>query len=136
MKHNHLARTIIILLTLLSMLIFSTPANATVTQSKRGIDLSDSVNSWGVAGGIEDQSWAYLVSSTYHYVYAVQEGRYFTSGTIKPNEMAQTMSDIGTWNMDNDDALGGPVDNGTCYPSWFIHERCGRPLYKFYPTVG
>ena len=76
------------------------------------------------------------IATLYHYVYAVQDGAYVTSGTIAPGKHASTISGFGSSSMTNDDALGGPLKNGACFPSWFTKQRCGKPLYRNYPAAG
>ena len=129
-------RSAVSLVVAVCLMMFAVTANAAVTESKRGIPLTDSKVS-GQAGGTETRSWADLYSaSLYHYVYAVQDGVYVTSGSVAPGRNASTISGFGSWDISNDDALGGPVKNGSCYPSWYINKRCGKPYYRNYPLAG
>lgn len=138
MVRKNIMCSLIVVAVMLGSMGICTAAQASVTETKRGISLTDSKVS-GYAGGIETRSWAELYSPSWStYVYAVQDGVYSGSGAVSPGSVATTISVWGSWDMSNDDALGGPLDNGSCYPSWLItpKERCGRPKYINYPKLG
>ena len=134
MKCGRVARGVMAMGTALT-LVFAcgVTANAEVLQTKRGIQL-DGGNVTGIVGGIEDQSWGFVDDTIRHYVYAAQDG--VSTGKVWANagQTASTISYVGTWDMSDDDALGGPLKNGSCSPSYH-GARCGCPLYKNYPTV-
>ena len=93
-------------------------AEAATRETKRGYNYADNVLE-GYAGGTETRAWAYLHSKTvFHYAYAVEDGDYYTSGSIAPGGHANVITGFGTWDMSQDDAQIGPLLNGTCYPSW------------------
>lgn len=135
MRKQHIYRAAVVTAVVMLLALFGISNTAFARESKRGIDLSDSVVS-GLAGGTETRSWVYLDSaSVWHYAYAAQDGNYVAPGSVALGQTASVISDFGTTDLSGDDALGGPLNNGTCYPSWKSGERCGRPLYKNYPLT-